>query len=46
MKWQRQRKAFSMITAIFLIVIMATIGAFVTSLGGKIVATTTAQYQA
>ncbi len=45
MKWQRQRKAFSMITAIFLIVIMATIGAFVMNLGGKIVKVTTAQYQ-
>lgn len=45
MKWQRQRKAFSMITAIFLIVIMATIGAFVMNLGGKIVKITTAQYQ-
>ena len=39
------RPAFSMITAIFVIVIMATIGAMVVSTSGKIVKTTTAQYQ-
>ena len=39
------RKAFSMITAIFVIVIMATVGALVMSTSGKIVKTTTAQYQ-
>ena len=39
------RKAFSMITAIFVIVIMATIAGFVMNLSGKIVKATTAQYQ-
>lgn len=39
------RKAFSMITAIFVIVIMATVGALVMSTSGKIVKNTTAQYQ-
>ena len=45
MKWQRQRKAFSMITAIFIIVLMASVGAFIMSLSGKMVQETTAQYQ-
>ena len=39
------RPAFSMITAIFVIVIMATVGTLVTSTSSKIVKTTTAQYQ-
>ncbi|BAF72858.1 hypothetical protein [Sulfurovum sp. NBC37-1] len=39
------RKAFSMITAIFIIIIMATIAMFVMSLSGKGVKATTAQYQ-
>lgn len=39
------RSAFSMITAIFVIVIMAAIGAFVMSLSSKGVKATTAQYQ-
>lgn len=39
------RNAFSMITAIFVIVLMATVAIFVLSLSGKIVKTTTAQYQ-
>ncbi len=39
------RPAFSMITAIFVIVIMASIGALVISISGKIAKTTTAQYQ-
>ncbi len=39
------RKAFAMITAIFVIVIMATIGVFVMSLSGKAVKSTTMQYQ-
>ncbi len=42
---QPMRKAFSMITAIFVIVIMASLAAFVMSLSGKIVKTTTAQFQ-
>lgn len=39
------RSAFSMITAIFVIVIMAAIATFVMSLSGKSVKATTAQYQ-
>ncbi len=39
------RKAFSMITAIFVIVIMSTIAIFVMNLSGKSVRATTAQYQ-
>ena len=39
------RKAFSMITAIFVIVIMTTIAGFVMNLSGKSVHSTTAQYQ-
>lgn len=39
------REAFSMITAIFVMVIMASVGALVMSTSGKIVKTTTAQYQ-
>lgn len=41
----RQREAFSMITAVFLILIMATIAAFIFSLSGKIIKETTNQYQ-
>lgn len=41
----RQRKAFSMITAIFVIVIMATVTALVMGTAGKIVQDTTSQYQ-
>ena len=39
------RKAFSMVTAIFLIVIMATISVLVFNLSGKIVKSTTLQYR-
>ena len=45
MKFTKYRKAFSMLTAIFVIVIMATVGAMVMSLSGKMVKTTTAQFQ-
>ena len=45
MNWQRQRKAFSMITAIFVIVLMATVAAFIMNLSGKMVKGTTAQFQ-
>jgi type II secretory pathway pseudopilin PulG len=45
MKKRKMRKAFSMLTAIFIIVLMATVAMFVMSLSGKIVKTTTAQYQ-
>jgi len=41
----KSRSAFSMITAIFFIIIMATVAMFVLSLSGKIVKSTTAQYQ-
>ena len=40
-----ERKAFSMLTAIIVIVIMASIGAFVMSLSAKMTKSTTAQYQ-
>ncbi len=45
MKTVHTREAFAMITAIFVIVIMATVGALVMGTSGKIVKTTTAQYQ-
>ena len=41
----RQREAFSMITAIFVIVIMATVTALVMGTAGKILQDTTSQYQ-
>ena len=41
----KQRKAFSMLTAIFVIVLMAGVSAFVMSLSGKITQQTVAQYQ-
>ena len=41
----KQRKAFSMITAIFVIVIMTTVAALIMGTAGKIVKETTAQYQ-
>lgn len=40
-----QRKAFSMLTAIFIIVLMATVAILVMNLSGKIVKETTAQFQ-
>ncbi len=45
MKKVIMRNGFSMITAIVVIVIMATVAAFVMNLGGKIVKSTTLQYQ-
>ncbi len=45
MKTIKLRSAFSMITAIFTIVIMATVSIFVMSLSGKIVKATTTQFQ-
>ncbi len=39
------RKAFSMITAIFLIVLMATVSMFIMNLSGKMVKGTTVQFQ-
>ncbi len=38
------RKAFSMITAIFVIILMATVASFVMNLSGKMVKGTTAQF--
>ncbi len=40
-----QRKAFSMLTAIFVIVLMATVAILVMNMSGKIIKETTAQYQ-
>ena len=45
MKYQHQRKAFSMITAIVVIVLMATVAMLVMSMSGKMVKETTAQFQ-
>ncbi len=42
---QNNRKAFSLLTAIFIIVLMATVAMLVMSLTGKVVKETTAQYQ-
>jgi len=39
------RKAFSMLMAIFIIVLMATVAAFIMNLAGKMVKGTTAQFQ-
>ena len=39
------RPAFSMIMAIFVIVIMASVGAFILNLSGKMIQETTAQYR-
>jgi len=39
------RKAFSMITAIFIIVLMAAVAAFILNLSGKMVQETTTQFQ-
>ncbi len=41
----KQRKAFSLIMAIVVIVLMATVAMLIMSLSGKMVKTTTAQYQ-
>ena len=45
MYFNKQRKAFSMITAIIVIVLMASVGAFVMSLSGKMVKETTTEFQ-
>ncbi len=45
MKKHNMRDGFSMIMAIFVIVIMASIGAFVMNISSKMTKTTTAQYQ-
>ena len=41
----KQRKAFSMITALFVIILMASVAGFVMNLSGKIVQESTAEYQ-
>lgn len=45
MKYQQKRNAFSMLTAIVVIVLMATVAMFIMSISGKIVKETTSQYQ-
>lgn len=45
MIWQNQRKAFSMFTAIVVIVLMATVAMLIMNMSGKLVKETTAQYQ-
>jgi len=45
MKWQNQRKAFSMLIAIVVIVLMATVAMLIMSISGKTVRETTAQFQ-
>ena len=41
----KQRKAFSLLTAIFVIILMATVAVLVLNMAGKLVKETTAQYQ-
>jgi len=45
MNTTHMRSAFSMITAIFVIVIMSSIGALIVNMGGKVVKITTDEYQ-
>jgi len=45
MRLLTQRKAFSMLTAIVVIVIMASVGAFIMNLSAKMTKTTTVQFQ-
>jgi type II secretory pathway pseudopilin PulG len=45
MKRVKMRRAFSMITAIFVIVLMATVSMLILNLSGKMVKETTAQFQ-
>ena len=42
--FQKERKAFSMVTAIFIIVLMASVAAFITNISGRTVKETTSQY--
>lgn len=44
-RYTKQRKAFSMITAIFMIVLLATVASFILNLSGKTVEETTSQYR-
>ena len=41
----KHRNAFSMITAIFIILLLSTVAAFILNLSGKVVGETTAQYR-
>jgi len=43
--FNQHRKAFSMITAIFVILMMATVGSFIMNLSGKMVQETSSQYR-
>jgi len=45
MKQVNNKKAFSMLTAIVIIVLMSSVAVFVMNISGKIVKSTTAQYQ-
>ena len=45
MQYTNSRKAFSMLTAIIVIVLMATVAVLVLSLSGKMIKETTAQFQ-
>lgn len=45
MMFTYKRKAFSMITAIFVILLMSTVGALIMNLSGKTIQETTAQYR-
>jgi type II secretory pathway pseudopilin PulG len=45
MKAKKSREAFSLLTAIVIIVLMSTVAMFVMSLSGKIIKSTTAQFQ-
>ncbi len=45
MMFTKKRKAFSMITAIFVILLMATVGGLIMNLSGKMVQETTSQYR-
>jgi hypothetical protein len=42
---QKKRKAFSMITAIFVILLLATVGGFIMNISGKVVQETISQYR-
>jgi len=42
---QQKRKAFSMITAIFVILLLATVGGFIMNISGKVVQETISQYR-
>jgi len=45
MKWKKTRKAFSMLTAIVVIVLMSTVAILIMNMSGKLIKETTAQYQ-